>query len=192
MRQTEVNMCGIAGFCSIKADYTENETKWLQILKGMRHVLMHRGPDDEGDLLTTHAGLAHTRLSIIDLNRGHQPMTREKCGCSYTIVYNGELYNTQELRGNLVRMGYLFKTHTDTEVILVGYMEFGPEFIKELNGIFSFAIWDDNAGKLILSRDRFGVKPLFYTLQDETIIFASEIKALFQYPGIKPRLILRV
>jgi asparagine synthase (glutamine-hydrolysing) len=147
----EVNMCGITGFCNVKADYTEEEGKWLQILNRMKQVLVHRGPDDEGVLLASHAGLAHTRLSIIDLNRGHQPMTRERCGCSYTIVYNGELYNTSELRDNLTRMGYLFKTHTDTEVILIGYMALGPDFIKELNGIFSFAIWDDNAGRLILA-----------------------------------------
>lgn len=181
-------MCGIAGFCNQKADYTEEENRWSQILRGMKQVLTHRGPDDDGELLTSQAALAHTRLSIIDVSRGHQPITREKAGCSYTIIYNGELYNTSELRDNLLRLGYLFKTHTDTEVILVGYMAFGPEFIKELNGIFAFAIWDDNTGRLILARDRFGVKPLFYSVINDTIVFASEIKALFQYPGIKPQL----
>lgn len=178
-------MCGITGFCNLKADYTADEHRWLTILKGMRKVLIHRGPDDEGELLATKVGLAHTRLSIIDLNRGHQPMTREKCGCSYTIVYNGELYNTKELRDSLEKLGYGFQTHTDTEVILIGYMEFGTEFIRKMNGIFSFAIWDDNAHKLILVRDRFGVKPLFYAITGDTLLFASEIKALFQYPGIK-------
>lgn len=181
-------MCGVAGFCNIKADYTEDENKWLQILRGMQQTLIHRGPDDEGELLTSQVGLTHTRLSIIDLNRGHQPMTREKSGCSYTIIYNGELYNTAELRENLVNLGYLFKTHTDTEVILIGYMAYGPDFIRELNGIFAFAIWDDNDRRLIMARDRFGVKPLFYTVSDGTIIFGSEIKALFAYPGIKPQL----
>lgn len=180
-------MCGITGFCNLKMDYTGDEYYWLKILKEMEHTLTHRGPDDTGELLTRGAGLGHTRLSIIDLSRGHQPITREKCGCSYTIIYNGELYNTAELRDNLIRLGYIFKTHTDTEVILVGYMEFGTDFIKELNGIFAFAIWDENAGKLILSRDRFGVKPLFYTVLGETLLFASEIKALFKYPGVKPQ-----
>lgn len=181
-------MCGIAGFCSMKADYTKEENRYRKVIDGMKHALAHRGPDDQGEYFGPKVGFAHTRLSIIDLNRGHQPMTREKAGCSYTIVYNGELYNTAELRDNLVRMGYLFKSHTDTEVILVGYMAFGPEFIKELNGIFAFAIWDENERTLVLSRDRLGVKPLFYTVTDETLVFASEIKALFEYPGVKPQL----
>lgn len=181
-------MCGIAGFCNIRADYTKETSKWQGILTDMKKTLQHRGPDDEGDYLTAEIGLAHTRLSIIDLSRGHQPITREKFGCSYTIIYNGELYNTSELRENLIRMGYIFKTHTDTEVILVGYMAFGINFIKELNGIFAFAIWDDNGKTLILARDRLGVKPLFYTIKENTLIFSSEIKALFRYPGITPKL----
>ena len=181
-------MCGIAGFSNIKADYTKEDHKWLSVLKGMMLTLKHRGPDDDEVILYQQAGLAHTRLSIIDLSRGHQPMTREKFGCSYTIIYNAELYNTLELRDNLIRMGYLFKTHSDTEVILVGYMALGYEFVKELNGIFSFAIWDDNAKTLILARDRLGVKPLFYTVKDGTLVFGSEIKSLLAYPGIKPQL----
>lgn len=181
-------MCGLAGFCNIKADYTKEEGKWLQVLNKMKQSLVHRGPDDEGELLYAQAGLTHTRLSIIDLTRGRQPITRELFGCSYSIVYNGELYNTTELRNNLIRMGYQFKTHTDTEVILMGYMALGCEFIKELNGIFSLAIWDDNSRNLVLCRDRFGVKPLFYTLSDQTLVFASELKALFEYPGIRPQI----
>lgn len=181
-------MCGIAGFCNSHADYTIEEKRWLKVISDMKKALSHRGPDDEGEYLSSNTGFAHTRLSIIDLNRGHQPITREKAGYSYTIIYNGELYNTSELRDNLVRMGYLFKTHTDTEVILVGYMAFGTDFIRELNGIFAFAIWDDNAKVLVLSRDRFGVKPLFYTLTEGTLVFGSEIKALFEYPGVKPQL----
>ncbi|MDF2484961.1 MAG: Asparagine synthetase [Herbinix sp.] len=180
-------MCGIAGFCNIGADYTRNYEKWHDTLVTMRQRLVHRGPDDEGELLLSRVGLAHTRLSIIDLNRGHQPMTKQKSGASYTIIYNGELYNTAELRENLINMGYLFKTHTDTEVILTGFMAFGGEFVKELNGIFSFAVWDENNCTLYLARDRFGVKPLFYAWKDHTLIFSSEIKALFAYPGIKPQ-----
>ena len=180
-------MCGIAGFSNPIADYTKEHGKWHKILDGMKQALSHRGPDDEGDFLFPQVGLAHTRLSIIDLNRGHQPMTKEKFGTSYTIIYNGEIYNTAELRDNLIRMGYLFKTHTDTEVILTGYMAFGPAFVKELNGIFSFAIWDDNGKRLLLFRDRLGVKPLFYTMIRDTLVFASEIKALLIYPGFKAR-----
>lgn len=181
-------MCGIAGFSSRKTDYTKENSKWLKILDNMKQSMQHRGPDDEGEYLTPQAGLAHKRLSIIDLSRGKQPMTREKCGCTYTIVYNGELYNTAELRDTLINMGYLFKTHCDTEVILIGYMALGTEFIKQMNGIFSFAIWDDNSHTLCLVRDRLGVKPLFYTYYDETLIFGSEIKVLFEYPGFKPRI----
>lgn len=180
-------MCGIAGFSCPMADYTKEPGKWHKILDNMKQALSHRGPDDEGDFLTPQVGFAHTRLSIIDLHRGHQPMTKEKQGFSYTIIYNGEIYNTAELRDHLSRMGYLFKTHTDTEVILTGYMALGTDFIKELNGIFSFAIWDDSEKRLLLCRDRLGVKPLFYTMMQDTIVFGSEIKALLPYPGFKPR-----
>ncbi len=180
-------MCGIAGFCNINADFTKDYARWHEALLNMRHRLIHRGPDDEGEYLTSKTGLSHTRLSIIDLSRGHQPMTKQKSGASYTIIYNGELYNTAELRDNLINMGYLFKTHTDTEVILTGFMAFGSEYVKELNGIFSFAVWDENNEILYLARDRFGVKPLFYTVKDETLVFSSEIKALFEYPGVKPK-----
>ncbi len=181
-------MCGISGFCNLEADYGKNYPKWHTVLNNMKQALTHRGPDDEGELLLPQVGLSHRRLSIIDLNKGKQPMTREKNGCSYTIIYNGELYNTSELRENLIRMGYLFKTHCDTEVVLIGYMAFGIAFIKQMNGIFSFAIWDDNQHSLYLVRDRLGVKPLFYTLLDHTLIFGSEIKALFEYPEFHPRI----
>jgi asparagine synthase (glutamine-hydrolysing) len=180
-------MCGIAGFCNTKADFTR-DAKWTHVLQGMKQALAHRGPNENGEYLCPQTGFAHTRLSIIDLGRGQQPMTREHFGCSYTIVYNGELYNTQELRDNLIRIGCMFKTHSDTEVILVGYMVFGYDFIRELNGIFSFAIWDDNGKTLILTRDRLGVKPLFYTIKDNTLVFGSEIKAIFEYPDIKPQI----
>ena len=180
-------MCGIAGFYDRNADYTREEGKWFPVINEMCRVLHHRGPDDKGEFLAPQIGMAHTRLSIIDLSRGQQPMTRDKYGCSFTIIYNGELYNTRELRDNLIRMGYQFKTHSDTEVILIGYMALGIDFIKEMNGIFSFAIWDDNSKTLILARDRLGVKPLFYSILDNTIVFSSEIKALFEFPGIRPK-----
>ncbi len=179
-------MCGITGFCNMEADFTKDYDRWHNSLINMRQRLIHRGPDEQGEMLVSKIGMAHTRLSIIDISRGHQPMTKLKSGASYTIIYNGELYNTAELRENLINMGYLFKTHTDTEVILTGFMANGGEFVKELNGIFSFAVWDENNSILYLARDRFGVKPLFYTVKDQTLIFSSEIKALFEYPGVKP------
>lgn len=181
-------MCGIAGFCNIQADYTKEQNQWHHVLDEMKRVLISRGPDDKGELLYPQVGLAHTRLSIIDLSRGQQPMTKYQAGNAYTIIYNGEIYNTAELRDNLIRMGYLFKTHCDTEVILTGYMAFGPDFVKELNGIFAFAIWDDNKQTLSLYRDRLGVKPLFYTMKEDTLIFGSELKALFCYPGLRPQI----
>ena len=181
-------MCGIAGFCNIAADFTKDYTKWHHTLYRMRQVLMHRGPDDEGEMLVQNVGLAHTRLSIIDINRGHQPMSKQNAGTLYTIIYNGELYNTAELRDGLIGMGYSFKTHTDTEVILTGFIAHGGDFVTELNGIFSFAIWDESKRILYLARDRFGVKPLFYSMKDGTLVFASEIKALFEFPGLKPRI----
>lgn len=179
-------MCGISGFCNLKNDFKKEEAKWRHVLNCMKQTLKHRGPDEEGDFLSAQAGLAHRRLSIIDLSNGQQPMTRSSEGCSYTIVYNGELYNTKELREQLLRMGCRFETHCDTEVVLIGYMTLGIAFIRQMNGIFSFAVWDEKRRTLCLVRDRMGVKPLFYALKDDTLLFGSEIKALFEFPGFKP------
>ncbi|HWP50456.1 MAG TPA: asparagine synthase (glutamine-hydrolyzing) [Clostridia bacterium] len=181
-------MCGIAGFCNIKADYINSNSKWQTVLNHMKQSLEHRGPDEEGDLLLPQVGLAQRRLSIIDLNNGQQPMSRKRFGHTYSIVYNGELYNTAELRESLISMGYSFETRCDTEVVLIGYMALGREFVKQMNGIFAFAIWDSYDQSLFLARDRLGVKPLFYTILEDTFVFGSEIKALFEYPGFKPRI----
>lgn len=180
-------MCGIAGFCDVHADFTQSRPKWHKILNNMKQSLAHRGPDEDGDLLLPKVGLAHRRLSIIDLANGHQPITRKMFGSTYSIIYNGELYNTAELRQSLISMGYNFETQSDTEVVLTGCMALGPEFVKQMNGIFAFAVWDDKEQSLLLARDRLGVKPLFYTVLEGTLIFGSEIKSLFQYPGFKPR-----
>ena len=181
-------MSGIAGFCNLHTDMTKESNYWRRVLHYMRMTLINRSPEDVGETLHPHIAMAHTRLSIIGSNHGHQPMTRYRYGNSYTLVYNGELYNKKELRDNLSRMGYLFKTQTDTEVILVGLMEFGIDFIKEINGVFSIAFWDDNEKSFYLIRDRMGVKPLFYTMWKDTFVFSSEIKALFEFPGITPRI----
>ncbi len=181
-------MCGIAGFCNMRADYTQSRPTWQNVLDNMKQSLEHRGPDEEGDLLLPKLGLAQRRLSIIDLSNGHQPMTKKRFGRTYTIIYNGELYNTAELRQSLISMGYSFETHCDTEVVLTGCMALGAEFVKQMNGIFAFAVWNDQDQSLLLARDRLGVKPLFYTVLEGTLIFGSEIKALFQYPGFKPRI----
>lgn len=178
-------MCGIAGFSDFSLNYTATPDKWTSILEEMNRIQKHRGPDDDGTYLTIHCGLSHVRLSIIDLSTGHQPMTRSMGKGSCTIVYNGEIYNMRELRKELQSKGMQFQTTSDTEVILAGYQMYGTEIVKKLNGIFAFAIWDERKQKLYLFRDRSGVKPLFYTVHNKTLIFSSEIKGIFCYPEIK-------
>ncbi len=182
-------MCGIAGFCNFENDFLVNrslEQSSLHTLVQMRTAIAHRGNDQTGQYLRPHAGLSHTRLSIRDLSMGAQPIVRQKQQQEYAIVYNGEIYNAQELTLDLKSKGYEFHTTTDTEVILYAYMEYGESCVKLLNGIFNFAIWDDAKEKLLLFRDRMGVKPLFYTVQNGLLVFGSEIKAIFAHPQIKP------
>lgn len=180
-------MCGIAGFCNFSINYQAAGFEWNHVLDNMNDAQKHRGPDDKGSYLTSHCGLAHVRLSIIDLVTGHQPMTKRVGESKVTICYNGEIYNMPKLREQLQAEGVVFDTTSDTEVILQGYLQYGCDYIKQLNGIFAFAIWDERIQTLWLCRDRAGVKPLFYTMQGDSFIFASEIKALFQYPGVEPQ-----
>lgn len=179
-------MCGIAGFMNPKENYQRQAEQWKPVLESMNKVQNHRGPDDQGIYLDEMCGLAHVRLSIIDLKNGHQPMMRKKDQKDCAIIFNGEIYNMLSLKKDLEAKGAKFQTTSDTEVILVGYMRYGAAFVEKLNGIFSIAIWDGALGKLYLFRDRLGVKPLFYTMQGDTMIFSSELKGLFQYPGIEP------
>lgn len=177
-------MCGIAGFCNFNYDYVKEFEKTRKILVEMRSSIAHRGNDQNGEFINTHIGLSHARLSIRDIALGAQPMTRKICGYTYTIVYNGEIYNAEEIKSDL-KNKYNFETTSDTEVILFAYINYGEEFVKKLNGIYSFGIWDGKNEKLLLYRDRVGVKPLFYTITEGGMVFASEIKALFCYSGIK-------
>lgn len=179
-------MCGIAGFFNSKANYLNEERKWRNVLGRMNRAQRHRGPDGSGIYLRPSCGFAHVRLSIIDLVTGQQPMAKTRDGRECAIVFNGEIYNMNELKSQLKSQGASFETTSDTEVILEGYMMRGESFIEQLNGIFAAAIWDGAAEKLLLFRDRLGVKPLFYTKQKDTFIFSSEIKGLFAYPGIEP------
>ena len=181
-------MCGIAGFFNASENYQQKKEKWSCVLTSMHECLAHRGNDEAGIYLSDMAGLSHARLSIRDIVTGKQPILRQKDGNEYAIVYNGELYNTEELARDLKTYGYHFSTTSDTEVILYAYMQYGPDFVKKLNGIFAFAIWDDNAKKLLLYRDRVGIKPLFYAFLSGQLIFASEPKALFCFPGFTPEL----
>lgn len=181
-------MCGIAGFCSYSTDYAQNKAFWDDILINMRKSIVHRGSDNTGEFLRKHVGLSHTRLAIRDVNLGAQPIVRNINGIEYVIVYNGEIYNTDELMPELKKEGYVFETTTDTEVILYAYIHYGADFVNKLNGIFAFAIWDGGLERLVLYRDRVGVKPLFYTIKNNTIVFGSEIKALFCFPEIRPEI----
>ena len=184
-------MCGISGFCSFKEDYTAGERGAelrLDILKKMRTVQAHRGKDQTGEFLSKNVGLSHTRLSIRDISNGKQPMTRAVNGVMYTIVFNGEIYNADELTRNLKSFGYEFETTCDTEAILYAYIQYGEKCVDYLNGIFAFAIWDEAEKKLVLARDRAGVKPLFYTVLNGELIFASEIKGIFAHPDVVPKI----
>ncbi len=181
-------MCGIAGFCNFDIDYTEDKGFWNDTLINMRKSVAHRGSDNVGEFLRKHVGLCHTRLSIRDLSLGAQPIVRNIGGAEYVIVYNGEIYNTDELMPELIKAGYTFETTTDTEVILYAYIHYGIDFVNKLNGIFAFAIWDSGRKILTLYRDHVGVKPLFYAIKDNTMIFGSEIKSLFCFPGLKPEI----
>ena len=178
-------MCGISGFANFNRDYTKERDCFCDVLVAMREAIAHRGSDTVGEYLTPHCGLSQTRLTIRDLYGGNQPIIRQRNGIIYAIVYNGEIYNCDELKADLILKGYSFETTTDTEVILYAYMEYGIDSVSMLNGIFAYAIWDSGEERLMLFRDRCGIKPLFYTMADDTLVFASEPKALFKYPTVK-------
>lgn len=172
-------MCGIVGFVNNKS---EKET----IIKDMSKKIEHRGPDGEGFYIDDNCALAHRRLAIIDLNTGKQPIYNEDE--TLVIVYNGEVYNFQELRDALEKKDHIFKTKTDTEVIIHGYEEWGCDVTKYLRGMFSFAIWDKNKKELFLARDGFGIKPLYYGFFNDTFMFASEPKAFLANPDFDKKL----
>ena len=179
-------MCGIAGFISFDRD--NGRPQWAAIAHSMGEALNHRGPDDKGTWLCPAGALIHRRLAVIDPDRGRQPMTRTRDCAEYTIVYNGELYNTDALRRELSDQGYRFETSSDTEVLLTAYMAWGEEVPARLEGIYAFVIWDGVRNQFFACRDRFGVKPFFYALADDSaLVFGSELKALFRYPGLTPR-----
>lgn len=181
-------MCAIAGFYNPHDHYLKEKNHYETVLGEMAARQCHRGPDESGLYLREHGGLSHARLSVIDLAGGRQPMVKSGAGQTFAIAYNGEIYNAGELRQELIGLGCSLQTSSDTELILTGYMESGPDFVKKINGIFAFAILDTAKNRLCLFRDRAGVKPLFYMVRGEEILFASEPKGIFAYPGIKPRL----
>jgi asparagine synthase (glutamine-hydrolysing) len=175
-------MCGITGVVSF-----DGRPASPAVLRGMVRAIAHRGPDDEGIYIDGTAGFGHRRLSIIDLSTaGHQPMMT--ADGRYVIVYNGEIYNFQELRPELAARGCRFSSRTDTEVLLYGFAEWGEQVLQRLNGMFAFAIWDRRDRKLYLARDRYGIKPIYYCRHGDLLLFGSEIKAILAHPDIKARL----
>lgn len=173
-------MCAIAGMIGEQLDE--------QTRKAMLDTMKRRGPDGQGYYQREGCNLLHSRLAIIDPCGGRQPMETSWAGENYVIVYNGELYNTEELRRELIHLGHIFLGHSDTEVLLHGYAQWGEEILEKSNGIFAFAIWEEKRKRLFLARDRIGVKPLFYTRANDALIFASEIKTLLTHPGVKAEL----
>ena len=171
-------MCGICGIYNFKTKEPVHSTQ----LKDMADTMVHRGPDDEGFYISGETGLGHRRLSIIDLGGGHQPMSNEDG--TVWVIFNGEIYNFRELYDVLLKKGHIFKTQSDTEVILHMYEEKGAECVKYFRGMFAIAIWDQRNRKLLLARDRVGKKPLFYFYDGSRIVFASEIKAILKAKDI--------
>ena len=170
-------MCGFVGFCS-------KNVKDRNVIKEMNNQIIHRGPDSDGYYFDKDVNFGFRRLSIIDLHEGSQPILNESGDTA--IIFNGEIYNFQELREDLVAKGYKFKTHTDTEVILHGYEEYGEEgILAKLRGMFAFTIWDSKKEKLFGARDHFGIKPYYYALLDGDLLFGSEVKSFLKYPKFK-------
>ncbi|RTE03087.1 asparagine synthase (glutamine-hydrolyzing) [Paenibacillus whitsoniae] len=174
-------MCGITGWI----DWRKDLTGYPSILENMTETLHLRGPDASGTWISQHCALGHRRLSVMDPENGAQPMIRKQGDYTYTIVYNGELYNAPELKRELEQRGHHFRTTCDTEVLLVAFIEWGKACIDRLNGIFAFAAWNDQEQSLLLVRDRLGVKPLFYSHQESVLLFGSEPKAILAHPDFK-------
>lgn len=175
-----MHMCGIAGMIGLKKDE--------KIIQKMLSTMQRRGPDGQGVFTGDQCTLLHTRLAIIDPENGRQPMTLQQGNEKFTITYNGELYNTDEIRSLLIKQGHCFLTRTDTEVVLHAYAQWKEKCLEKLNGIFAFGIWESHSGKLFLARDRIGVKPLFYKQHDNGILFSSEIKTILSYPTVRSEL----
>jgi asparagine synthase (glutamine-hydrolysing) len=172
-------MCGITGILDLKSKYTLEEST----LRSMAEAIHHRGPDDSSYYIDDNLGYGFKRLSIIDLAHGQQPIFGN--GGAVAMICNGEIYNYKELRAKLEGKGHVFKTHCDIEVIVPLYLEYGLDFVKQLNGQFAFALFDRGRNRLVLGRDHFGVCPLFYTLVDDVLIFGSEIKSLLRHPLVR-------
>jgi asparagine synthase (glutamine-hydrolysing) len=176
-----VKLCGITGWI----DFKKNIRSETDSLLKMTATLSKRGPDDTNVWVETHVGFGHKRLVVVDPEGGKQPMKKAKDDLYYTICYNGELYNTEDIRKELLLKGYSFQGHSDTEVLLTAYIEWAEDCVNHLNGIYAFAVWDEKREQLFIARDRLGVKPLFLTELNSGILFGSELKALLAHPEVK-------
>lgn len=174
-------MCGITGW----VDFKKNINLETAAINKMTETLAKRGPDDTNIWTATHVGFGHKRLTVVDPVGGKQPMKKEKDSFRYTICYNGELYNTEDIRKELLLKGYSFSGHSDTEVLLSAYIEWAEECVNHLNGIYAFAVWDEKREQLFIGRDRLGVKPLFLKELNTGILFGSELKAILAHPEMK-------
>lgn len=176
-------MCGIAG-C---VDFTMDLSTEKSLLEQMGSTLVCRGPDESGLWISPRAAFAHRRLIVIDPEGGRQPMIRSHEGHLFSITYNGELYNMNELRSELLARGHTLRSRSDTELVLQSYIAWGPDCVERFNGIFALGIWDETRQTLFLARDRLGVKPLFYAEKPNLMVFGSELKAVLAHPAIEPR-----
>lgn len=175
-------MCGIAGWVDFGRDLRQERAT----IDAMTDALTHRGPDARGIWCASDVALGHTRTSVIDLAGGIQPMVAEEDGRAIAVItYSGEIYNFRELRGELEQRGHRFRTRSDTEVVLRSYLEWGADCAVHLEGMFAFGIWDVRTRSLLLARDRFGIKPLFYSPRPDGVMFASEPKALLAHPSAR-------
>ncbi|MFC5714091.1 asparagine synthase (glutamine-hydrolyzing) [Thalassorhabdus alkalitolerans] len=177
-------MCGIAGWIHFSSDLHQEKEEMIKMIKTLRL----RGPDEENIWSDRHALFGHTRLIVVDPAGGKQPMTKTAAGKTCTIIYNGELYNTEEVRKELLAKGYTFASSSDTEVLLTAFLEWKEQCVEKVNGIFAFAIWDHHKEELFLGRDRLGVKPLFFAEKNGGFLFASEIKAILAHREVKAAL----
>jgi len=177
-------MCGITGW----VDWERNLSQEQATVYAMGETLACRGPDARGAWFSQHCAFAHRRLTVVDPAGGAQPMVRHLGDKTYVITYNGELYNTEDIRTELAHLGHRLTSYSDTEALLLAYVEWGAQCVHRLNGIFAFAIWDDAQQTLFLARDRLGVKPLFYARRRGSFLFGSELKAILAHPEVEPRL----
>lgn len=184
----KIIMSGIAGIINFKKNLYSYKAYNALLVGEMANSLSHRGPDDSGEWIGEHAAFSHKRLSVIDPDGGTQPMKKVVEGYEFVITYNGVLYNASDLRAELKKNGYEFTTTSDTEVLLYTYIHYGTKCARMLNGAYAFCIWDSMRQQVFVCRDRFGIKPFFYSTVGNTFIFASEIKALFKYPDLKAQI----